>query len=99
MTFELGQENIDKMTKYGIPGYMQEGLTEYFENRRPPGGFLTAILENDLMGAVARADDTNINCLRSYGTWLYECAPMRSSGIWGSKEAVENWLNGKEIDI
>ena len=40
--FELGQNNIDAMTKYGIPGYMQGGIVRYFENRIPPAVTLIA---------------------------------------------------------
>ena len=95
MSIQLGQNNIDKMTEYGIPEYMQDGLIRYFENRIPPGHFLTAVLENALMEAFIHADDTNQHCMKSYVMWLYNCAPMRSHGAWGSREAVKKWLDGE----
>lgn len=92
MNIEFSQHQKDKMSEYGIPGYMQDGLIQYFENRIPPGSFLTAVLENDLMGALGKADDTNRFALHAYGTWLFNQAPGRPNG-WGSPEAVRVWLN------
>ena len=95
-TVIVGEREIEKMTEYGIPGYMQGGLIRYFNDRLPPGGFLTAVLENDLMGAFAHADDTNKRRMRSYVMWLYNEVPGRPNGGWGSPEAVKKWLDGGE---
>lgn len=94
--FELDQRSIDMMAEHGIPDYMRGGLIRYFNNRLPPGGFLTAVLSNDLMEAFSHADETNRHCMRAYVMWLYNEAPGRSSGAWGSPEAVEKWLDGRE---
>lgn len=69
---------------------MVEGLTLYLLNRVRPGSFLSSVLENDLMGALKCADDTNVNCLRAYGMFLYNHAPM---GSYGSPVKVTAWLN------
>ncbi len=92
--FELGERRIAKMTEYGIPEYMQGGLIRYFENQIPPGNFLTAILQNDLMEAFGRADETNRYSMRAYVIWLYNAAPGRPNG-WGSPKAVSEWLAGQ----
>jgi len=92
---KLTEQQIAKMSEYGIPGGMQGGLIRYFENRIPPGDFLTAVLENDLMEAFGRADLENQHCMKAYCTWLYNEAPM---GSHGSKAAVTNWLNPPEPD-
>lgn len=73
----------------GIPGYMIEGIVAYIADRRPPGGFLRRVLENDLMGALGKADSTNINCLRGYGMFLYNYAPITCRG---SPRKVAAWL-------
>lgn len=73
----------------GIPRYMIPGLTRYFVNRVRPGSFLTAVLQNDFMEALGHADHTNINCLKAYGMFLYNHAPL---GSYGSRENVESWL-------
>ena len=95
--FELDQRSIDMMTECGIPGYMHGGLIRYFNNRIPPGHFLTALLSNDFMEMISRADDTNTHCLKAYAVWLYNYAPGRGSGMWGTPEAVEKWLAGREV--
>lgn len=73
----------------GIPAYMIEHLVKYIIDRHPIGGFLTAVFSNDLMDALGRADDVNINCLKNYGTFIYNAAPR---ACWGSREAVATWL-------
>lgn len=67
-----------------------DGLQRYVNQRVPCGGFLTAVLENNLRLAVERADDTNIWLIPVYVSWLYNHAP---SDCWGSREAVTHWLS------
>jgi hypothetical protein len=73
---------------------LTEGLRLYFEHHRPTGGFLTAVLENDLRAACERADMTNRRMLFDIVSWLYNEAPAQA---WGSKERVERWLAGPEV--
>jgi hypothetical protein len=68
---------------------MREGLKLYFEHKILTGGFLTAVLSNDLLTAASKADDINKYKLHDYCTWLYNHAPM---GSYGSPEAVKQWL-------
>jgi len=93
--YKLSERDILKMSEYGIPERMQGGLIRYFDNRIPPGHFLTAVLSNDLMEAIARADDENVYCLKAYAMWLYNVPPGRPNG-WGSPEAVKEWIAGEE---
>ena len=89
----IGQREIDKLTEYEVPRYMQEGLIEYFNSHRPPGGFLTAVLSNDLMGAFGKADLTNRHAMHSYAVGLFNCGDPKA---YGSKEAVAAWIENKE---
>jgi hypothetical protein len=73
-----------------IPQHMRGAMQRYIENRIPPGSFLTAVLANDLMGALRRADHINRECLHDYGMWLANYAPP---ACYGSPEAVRAWLN------
>ena len=43
-----------------IPEHTKGALDRYVDHGLEPGGFLTAVLTNDLFGAVARADSENI---------------------------------------
>ena len=72
-----------------IPEYMRDGMTRYIKRGIPPGSFLTAVLSNDLMGALRKADDTNINAMPAYGRFLYNYAP---AGCYGSPDAVDRWV-------
>lgn len=71
-----------------IPSHMQAGLRSWIEEGVVPGGFLCAVLENNLRESIAKADMVNKHSLASYVEFLYNYAP---SGCWGSKEKVEDW--------
>lgn len=90
---KLSKEQLVALETSGIPDYMQGGLIRYFENRLPPGDFLTAVLSNNLKESFNRADDTNTECMKSYVRWLYWQAPI---GAYGSYEKVIAWLDGDE---
>ena len=85
----LSESAIKAMGECGIPDYMHGGLARYFNNGIEPGGFLSAVLNNDLMMALDRADSQNVNCLKAYGMWLYNHAPM---GTFGYSGAVDEYL-------
>ena len=72
-----------------LPEHMQDGARNYFERQIPPGGFLTAVLTNDLRGAIERADHINIDRLVDWVQWLTWHAPR---GSWGSPDAFKQWL-------
>jgi hypothetical protein len=78
----------EEMADHLIPGYMHGGLRRWIENGIEPGGFLMAVLENDLKEAVSRADATNVQALPNYIRYLYNYAPR---GCWGSPEKVAAW--------
>jgi len=64
-------------------------LQRYIDVGCPVGGFLRAVISNDLREAVGRADERNISNLPAYVVWLYNEAP---SGASGSPEAYQLWL-------
>lgn len=72
---------------------VKESLREYAENRRKTGGFLRAVLENDLSSAVAAADGENFPAIPQIAKWIYNKLPAAS---WGSPEDVDAWLEGEE---
>lgn len=65
------------------------GMERYIEERIRPGGFLAAVLRNDLMDAAVRADETVD--LRALVKWLYNHAPP---DCYGSPEKFEAWRAG-----
>lgn len=79
-----------KFNQFYIPERMMPGLLAYIEDRRPPGDFLRAVLENDLSGAVWRADAENLANLAAFVGYLHWEAP---SACFGSPEKVAAWLS------
>ena len=78
------------MTKYDmLPEHMQPGARGYVEDGQPPGGFLTAVLTNDLTEAFGRADGINREYMFQWATWLYNECP---GNAWGTQEAVDAWV-------
>lgn len=77
---------------YQIPDYMREGINRYIEHGIEPGSFLTAVIQNDFVNAVAQADDNNIRNLPAYANYFYNHAP---SQCWGSAEVMNEWIGLK----
>lgn len=76
-----------------LPEHIRDAMQRYIESRIPPGGFLTAVLSNDLAEAFARADHINRMRLHDIVSFLYNEAP---STCWGSPERVKRWLQKEE---
>jgi hypothetical protein len=72
-----------------IPGHTYESLKRYVIDGIEPGGFLTAVLSNDLIGAVANADDQNEKQITTIAKFVYNRCPI---GCSGSKEKVNKWI-------
>jgi hypothetical protein len=72
-----------------LPEHMQAGARRYIEQGIPPGGFLEAVLANDLVGAFARADEVNRGAMRAWTLWLYNDIP---SSAWGDPSMVDEWM-------
>ena len=92
---------MDDINKYlePLPERMRPGILRYLNDGVIPGSFLKAVLENDLVGALGAADDTNRALIWHYTNMLYNAFPARGLGCWGSPEAVQDWaavggLNG-----
>ena len=73
----------------GIPPLTVDSMRGYFLHGHRPGGFLYAVLSNNLIGACQRADSANNVALYDIMRFLNVRAPI---GSWGSPEAVTKWL-------
>jgi hypothetical protein len=74
---------------YNVPDHTQVALEMYLLHGIPPGGFLQAVLTNDLHGAITKADYKNKDCLEDIVKWLFHCAPIDSHG---SREKIATWM-------
>lgn len=68
---------------------MKESLTRYVEKGTPTGGFLEALLSNDLFAAFARADEAGRTHMEELVRHIYWNVP---SGCHGSTQKVTAWI-------
>ena len=71
--------------------YVQE-IQRYVEHGLEPGGFLTAVLSNNLTEAFQRADDAATEALPHIVGYIYNRIP---SNTWGSPAKVAAFLAAK----
>lgn len=81
---------------YLLPEHMHEGISWWIEKGEPHpktmGSFQRAVLENDLMGAVGKADHINQLYIARWCDFLYNFAP---EDCHGSPEKLLAWYEHK----
>lgn len=82
----MRDERFDNDLFRGLP--QADDLRKYVEHGTPMNHFLTAVLENDLMTAIGRADSRNKAALEAYVIWLKSYAP---AACYGSPANVAAW--------
>ena len=91
-----GADDVEARTgRQDISPQIKEAIDDYVANRRRHGGFVTAVLENDLMMAFSRADSENRAHLFEIVKYCWNEIP---APCWGSPQAVKAWLAGKNDD-
>ncbi len=78
----------EKCVAARVPAHCIDSLVQYVLIGRPMGGFLTAVVCNDLRGACERADLINRYAMFEIVSWLYNHAPI---DCWGSEEKFKRW--------
>lgn len=76
-----------------IPPRVREALDQHAQEHRPTGDFTTAVLENNLMEAVGRADNNSLAALPSIVAYVYNELP---GGCHGSPAKVKAWRERRE---
>jgi hypothetical protein len=79
-----------------IPPHLLQSIYGYVLQRQAVGHFLTALLCNDLIAAVGRADKETIAALRELVIFLHMEVPCE---CYGSAEKVASWLSGESRRI
>lgn len=72
-----------------LPEHMRDAFRLYIEKGIPPGSFTQAVLSNDLMGAMGRADHINRDRIFDTCAFLANYAPI---GCFGAPERVQDWI-------
>ena len=83
-----------KFRGYQIPERMMRSIDSYLRDRLQPGGFLSAVICNDLTSAVFYADDENLKNLPAFVSYFYNEADSRA---WGSREKMIKWMSSEEV--
>jgi hypothetical protein len=88
MEMQMFSFRLDPDAYYPIPQHLLNSLERYLNHGIMPGGFLTAVLENNLCEAFGRADIHSSQILKEIVGYIYNHLP---SGSWGSREKVREW--------
>ncbi len=71
-----------------IDPVMIESIQRFVKTGCPVGNFLFAVLSNDFMEAIARADENNLKCIPQIAGYVYNETPGMCHG---SPEKVNAW--------
>lgn len=89
--YEKAREHSDYRL---IPQRILISLYEYVNNRQQTGGFLAAVLCNDLFAAIGKADKESLAAIREIVVFIHMEVP---SPCYGNAAAVDAWINGRVI--
>jgi ribosomal protein L40E len=85
---ELVAQIVGGLAASTVPEHLRAGLVRYFADGILPGGFLQAVLCNDLREAIARAAPGAVSALEPLVTFLEHHAPAIA---WSSRDRVLAW--------
>jgi hypothetical protein len=71
-----------------IPSHLLQALVHWGQKECCTGDFLAAVLSNDLMGAIGRADEHSLAAIRYITMFVYNELPR---DCHGSKDRVKQW--------
>jgi hypothetical protein len=91
----MSQDSEYHFREFYIRPEMLESITAYIKLGRPVGGFLTAVICNDLREACGHADEENLANLPAFVAYLHNEAPYN---CWGSRENMDAWLHWFEVN-
>ena len=92
------QESRKDKFKYGgkeyyIPQRMMGGIKRYVNDHIRPGGFLSAVICNDLKLSIGLADEENMENLPAFVNYFYNYTPYNCHG---SPKKMKEWLSKDE---
>lgn len=76
---------------------LRAGMDRWIQHGIQPGGFLSAVIANNLREAFVKADDENIRAMASIVNWFYNEMPAPA---WGWPEKAKAWAKrfGRDFD-
>lgn len=91
---ETDETDTNTIAMDGVPGHLRAGLARYLRHGIRPGNFLTAVLENNLEGAIQYGDEDSLAGLAGTVRWLHNNVPQ---GAWGTPAKVKAWCGNAEF--
>lgn len=79
-----------------IPSHLMGAIDRYINLGISPGGFLSAVIQNDLFGAFNRADNLSKEHIEDIVTYIYNYLPH---SCWGSRQAQLDWMTEKQHPV
>lgn len=79
-----------------VPSHLHGGIERYIKYGIPPGSFITAVIENNLVEALGQADAYSRAGLFEVVSWFYNYAP---SPCWGSPQKMKEWKGTKTVNV
>jgi len=91
------QDVLDPAIMERVRPEISAAISRYVHTGCDVGGFLTAVIDNNLREALGRADDYNLETIHEIVKIFYNYCP---SNCWGTRERREEWqrtggLNGR----
>jgi hypothetical protein len=86
---DMLEEGLTEEYYATLPPTMLAPLYAYVLDGVPPGGFLTAVITNDLSGAITKADIANFKHLRRWVLFFHWHTP---SACHGSQAHMDAWI-------
>jgi hypothetical protein len=80
----------DYENKGFIPPHIRLGFENYLIHGIYPGGFVEALICNNFIGAIKKADSTNKNHLHDIADWMLYNMP---TNCYGNREIMKNWID------
>tara|TARA_R110000744_G_scaffold114766_1_gene214698 strand:+ start:109 stop:369 length:261 start_codon:yes stop_codon:yes gene_type:complete len=71
------------------PVHILDSINRYVEDGLEPGGFVKAVLSNDLVDALNKADTASLSGLKDI---LKYCIWKIPPECWGSRAKVDAWI-------
>jgi hypothetical protein len=85
-----------------IPERIRQALDRYHNDGILPGGFLRAVLTNDLFGVIRHADPDSYAALREIASYVYNELPSKCHGsekkmlAWSDEKRAERLASQKQ---
>lgn len=77
-----------------IPPHIKDALLRYLQFGCPPGSFLTAVLTNDLRGALGHADKESLEALKPI--WMFTVNVLPGLAV-GNSDDVSRWIGNEAL--